>query len=422
MLFLAAASALSVGRAVAQDAPILSRHLNLRVDGDVTRLEFDVSQAVEAKAYVLAAPDRVIIDLPQVQFLMPPPRQSFATKGRGKNVPAPVGVIANYRFGSFAQGRSRIVVDLAMPALVRRAQAITKDGGYQFVIELAATDNSHFKLEAEKGRQYLSSAPPSPLAPIPQSVTQPRPVVVIDAGHGGIDTGAQSYNGLNEKDIVFAFAQRLAKRLETSGKYKVILTRQADVFVPLNERVRIARAANAALFLSIHADTLSDDQGVAGATIYTVSDRASDAEAARVAEKENQADLAGGLDRREDQGEVNDILFDLTRRETRSYSHVFADELINVFKNIGRLNKNPHRSAGFVVLKAPDVPSVLLELGYLSSDKDVAYLSQPEWRDKASVAVAGAIDRFMASRTLQNSPDISPNSVIMSLGKEREGE
>jgi N-acetylmuramoyl-L-alanine amidase len=400
-------------------SPILSHAVTLTSTSEATRLVFDVSAPLDATSYILANPDRIIIDVPEVHFLMPQSQRSQSLKKQGAHAQKSNDLIASYRFGSFAQGRSRIVIDLLNPAQIRHIGSEPRDGGYQFVIELAPTDRVHFKIEAEKGRQLLSMAAPSHTAPISQSVTQPRPVVVIDPGHGGIDTGAQSAGGINEKDIVFAFAKRLANRLETSGKYRVVMTRSSDVFVPLNERVHIARAANASLFISIHADTLSDDQGVTGATVYTVSDRASDAEAARIAEKENQADLAGGLDRREDQGEVNDILFDLTRRETRSYSHALAQNLVDVFGKIGNLNKNPHRSAGFVVLKAPDVPSVLLELGYLSSAKDISNLTKPEWRDQASFAVAGAIDRFISARILQNAPENSPNSLIMGLGQER---
>jgi N-acetylmuramoyl-L-alanine amidase len=178
----------------------------------------------------------------------------------------------------------------------------------------------------------------------------------------------------------------------------VLMTRTSDVFVPLGERVRIARTSGAALFVSVHADTLAGEPGVSGATVYTASDKASDAEAARVAESENQADLVAGLDSSEEQSEVSDILFDLTRRETRAFSHVFARTLVGYWKEIGRLNKNPQRSAGFRVLKAPDVPSVLLELGYLSSEKDLTGLVAPAWRQKAAGTVAKAIDRFFQSR------------------------
>jgi N-acetylmuramoyl-L-alanine amidase len=169
------------------------------------------------------------------------------------------------------------------------------------------------------------------------------------------------------------------------------------VFVQLDDRVRYARRQNAQLFLSIHADTLGE-ASVEGATVYTVSARASDAEAARIAQKENFADQAAGLEHKEDAEEVGDILFDLTRRETRALSRQFADALVARWRGAGSLNKNPSRSAGFVVLKAHDVPSVLLELGYLSSEKDLAKLTSAEWRAGAAAATAQAIDAYFQER------------------------
>jgi N-acetylmuramoyl-L-alanine amidase len=165
----------------------------------------------------------------------------------------------------------------------------------------------------------------------------------------------------------------------------------------------MARDQHAELFVSLHADALAGGgASVQGATVYTVSERASDAEAARVAEHENNADSAAGVEAREDASDVSDILFDLTRRETRAYSHVFAHSLSEYWKVAARLNKNPRRSAGFVVLKAPDVPSVLLELGYLSNDSDASDLSSSAWREKAAAQVAQSIDAFFASRPPEN--------------------
>jgi N-acetylmuramoyl-L-alanine amidase len=242
------------------------------------------------------------------------------------------------------------------------------------------------------------------VAPAPTN----KPVIVLDPGHGGVDLGASSGHGDIEKDIVLDFATALAAKLESQGRYKVVLTRGADVFIPLNERVQIARDANAALFVSIHADTLYEGH-VQGATVYTVSERASDAEAARLADKENQADAAAGVVT-EDVAEVHDILQDLTRRETRAYSHMFSRTLVALWKNAAQLNKNPQRSAGFRVLKALDVPSVLLELGYLSNEKDLANLVSPEWRDKAAGTLAGAIDSFFAQRNIDTAT-VSPDAL-----------
>jgi N-acetylmuramoyl-L-alanine amidase len=253
-------------------------------------------------------------------------------------------------------------------------------------------------------------------------LAQSKPVIVLDPGHGGVDVGAMGRQHAVEKSVVLDFAKALATRLRAGGQYKVVMTRDDDTFVPLGERVRIARRQGAALFVSIHADTLSGGgDSVQGATVYTVSDRASDAEAARVAESENKADAAAGVEAKEEAGDVNDILFDLTRRETRAYSHVFAHSLTQYWKVAARLNKNPSRSAGFVVLKAPDVPSVLLELGYLSNDQDAGQLTSPVWRDKAAEQVARAIDAFFAPRLPSNAPKaVSPPLAAQNAAKATE--
>ncbi|WP_298424475.1 N-acetylmuramoyl-L-alanine amidase, partial [Rhodoblastus sp.] len=257
-------------------------------------------------------------------------------------------------------------------------------------------------------RQAQAEPPPPPPAPASE-----KPVVVIDPGHGGVDTGALGRNHAIEKNVTLAFAKTLADKLRASDRYRVVLTRDDDVFVPLGERVRIARRLNAALFVSVHADALASNSAeVTGATVYTVSDRASDAEAARIAEHENMADSAAGEEAKENANDVNDILFDLTRRETRAFSHVFARSLTEYFKVAGRLNKNPRRSAGFVVLKAPDVPSVLLELGYLSNAADVADLDSADWRDKETSQVAKAIEAFFAQQKPETQPAAAANAAL----------
>jgi N-acetylmuramoyl-L-alanine amidase len=213
-----------------------------------------------------------------------------------------------------------------------------------------------------------------------------------------------------EKEIVFAFAQKLKKRLEAAGRYRVVMTRDEDVFIPLGERVRVAQRLKADLFVSIHADTISGGQDVRGLTIYTGSERASDAESARLADRENKADQAAGIDSGDVPDEdVTDILNELTLRETRAYSHGFAGRLAGELDGVARLNKNPHRQAGFRVLRAHDVPSVLVELGYLSSRKDLDLLVSDDWRDKATAAMTAAVDRFFATRLArQGAAAVSP--------------
>ena len=389
---------------------------DLQLAGDVTRLVFDVSAPVSPSGFVLADPDRVIVDLPEVEFRIdpaigrgvssPPPVRGDARRRGGQAArPRPLGgSIGAYRFGLFARGKSRIVIDIVEPVRIATVvgEPATAEHGPRLVIELQHVDRATFLAEVASSARPRVEAPAAVEAkPVDASEL---PVVVLDAGHGGPDTGARAPSGMLEKDIVFEFAKTLAARLMATRQYKVVLTRDSDVFIPLGERVRLARAAGAALFMSIHADTLADEPSVSGATVYTVSDKASDAEAARVADKENQADAAGGLDGRDDQSDVSDILFDLTRRETRAYSHVFARTLVGYWKETSRLNKNPHRAAGFRVLKAPDVPSVLLELGYLSSERDLSNLVSAEWRDKATGTVARAIEAFFRARERKDPP------------------
>ena len=363
---------------------------------NAARLIFDINMPVVAHAYVLADPARVIIDLPEIGFFLDPAigRPARATRGR----PEEAGLVSSFRFGQLAPGRSRIVIDLAGPARIVRAESesTSADGAARFVIELASIDADSFRAAARAARAAQIQA--SVARPAPQPPAAPGlPLVYLDPGHGGVDAGAVGAGGVDEKTIVLDFARQLAAKLEQDGKVRAMLTRSDDTFIPLAQRVKIAREGGASLFMSIHADTLNETS-VHGATVYTLSDRASDAEAARLAAKENAADRAGGLADSEDAVDVNDILFDLARRETRAMSHRFAQSLASEWKSAGDLNKNPVRSAGFVVLKAPDVPSALLELGYLSSDKDLAKLASPAWREEAAAKVAAAIERYFMER------------------------
>lgn len=364
--------------------------VHLASSADKAELTFDLTNAVAADAYVLADPDRVIVDLPEVDFLTAPPAPEKAARHRRRAAP---GLVASYRFGLVAPGRSRIVVDLSGPARAT-ATVVTAAGRSRLVVALARTDAASFSAAARAHALTASVATPPVLQPAP---APDLATVVIDAGHGGPDTGA-IVDGVVEKDVTLAFAKALAAKLAAHGGFNVVMTRSDDVFVPLVGRVQIARDAKAALMVSIHADTLPESADVSGATVYTVSDRASDAYAAKVAAKENAADAAAGGEGEADRADVNDILFDLTRQETRAYSHVFARTLVEYWKVVGRLNKNPQRAAGFVVLKAPDVPSILLELGYLSSKADSASLTSPVWRESASARMAEAIEAYFADR------------------------
>jgi len=376
-----------------------------------TRLIFSLNACVAHQAYVLDQPPRAVLDLPEVKFLIDPSHGDPASgkrknrsiaKDRAKDHPktAPAQDLS-YRFGRLSPGKSRIIVDLPGPAQLAAACA-PRNGAGELTLTIRPAEAAAFRAAARAGADTQMQAQRDATAAIPPRAVDPdsqKPLIVLDPGHGGVDAGTIGQGDAVEKDVVLAFAKALAAPLRASGRYRVAFTREDDTFVPLQERVRVARKLGAALFVSLHADSLRGaGQGVRGATVYTVSDRASDAEAARVAESENQADSLAGLEQQEQAGDVNDILFDLTRRETRAYSNIFAKYLSERWKTAATLNKNPQRHAGFVVLKAPDVPSVLLELGYLSSEQDAAELTAPQWREKAAAQAARAIDDFFKDR------------------------
>ncbi|MDP3407300.1 N-acetylmuramoyl-L-alanine amidase [Bosea sp. (in: a-proteobacteria)] len=361
--------------------------------GESVRLTMALSRPVEVAASVLAGPDRVVIDLPSINFQVQP---AAARKS--------AGVIGAFRFGLFTADKARIIIDLAQPAIVVRAESRAVRGGFgELVIELRRATRAEFLAAVAKApvpdRVAAAPAPANPVLanPLPgRPAGETRQTIVIDPGHGGIDPGAVVAS-IAEKAVVLAFGLRLKEQLEASGRYRVLMTRDDDRFVPLAERVGIARAAGADLFISIHADSLTQAQEVRGATIYTGSERATDTEAARLAAKENQADSVAGLDASEDTQDVAGILMDLAKRETRTFSSVFARNLVETLGGSVKLHKVPLRSAGFRVLSAPDVPSVLIELGYMSSPKDAELLNSVEWRVKAVAAVGAAVDGYFTN-------------------------
>ena len=386
----------SQNQATAPSLPVAS-DARLAGDAKLTRFILDLDKGIQFRAFVLDDPYRVVIDIPQVNFRLP---SGSGTNGRG--------LVKAFRYGTVMPGGSRIVFDLTGPARV--ADATMLDGGNgqppRLVLELEDVDRPTFLQALHAGRPQLkpavsdqaAAAAPQAAPAKPAAPPDPRPVVVIDPGHGGVDNGTRSGEEM-EKNLVLAFGLALRDRLEKSGKYRVIMTRNDDTFIPLDDRVKVAHDQAAALFVSIHADYLPRGEGDAqGATIYTLSDKASDTEAERLAESENRADAIGGVDLREEPTEVADILIDLAQRETRTFSNRFARMLMGEMKGTVRMHKNPLKSAGFRVLKAPDVPSVLVELGYVSNKSDLEHLVSDRWRSKTVASMAQAIDAFLAKR------------------------
>ena len=252
----------------------------------------------------------------------------------------------------------------------------------------------------------LIAAMPVPLAPAEARTVDDagsgkhgKPVVVIDAGHGGHDPGAIGGKGYREKDIVLQFAKALRQALQQRG-YRVIMTREGDTFLKLKERSAVARQHHAALFISIHADKFRQ-RGVGGLGIYTLSEEASDEDAAELARMENAADLIGAPVQGVEDETVRDILVQLTQRETNVNSHLLARQLVRALRGHVRLRRNPVRSAAFRVLRLPEIPSLLIELGYITNPTDVRNMLSPAWRRKVAGRMAGAIDRFLKTRVAQ---------------------
>jgi N-acetylmuramoyl-L-alanine amidase len=374
-----------------------------RLAGDAkqTRFVLDLDRTIQFRAFALADPYRVVVDIPEVSFRLP--------AGVGA---AARGLIKAFRYGLVMPGGSRIVFDLTGPARIANSYVLDAANGQppRLVLEFEEVDRTTFVQSlAPESRPELKpaiadagasvAAPVEAAAPAkPIAGTDSRPVIVIDAGHGGLDNGTQA-SGESEKNLVLGFALALRDRIEKNGKYRVVMTRTDDTFIPLDDRVKIARNQSASLFVSIHADALPRGEGDAqGATIYTLSDKASDAEAERLAEAENRADAIGGVNLTEEPTDVADILIDLAQRETRTFSNRFARLLMGEMKNTVRMHKHPLKSAGFRVLKAPDIPSVLVELGYVSNKGDLEHLVSDSWRSRTVGSMAQAIDVFLAKR------------------------
>jgi N-acetylmuramoyl-L-alanine amidase len=382
--FMLVAAALQRAFAADAGAPVAVA-ARLSQDQGGAKLVFDLSRTVAASASALASPNRIVVDMPEVNFQLDP---SVGRVGALRDD----SLVKDFRFGFLAAGKSRIVVDLARtacPADVSTRPIVDGAPAARLTIELKPCDPSAFAALVRSPPVSAASAPDAP------TLAQPR-VIVLDPGHGGVDGGANGLGGVQEKTLVFEFCTELKRQLDATKRYRVVMTRDADQYVDLDDRVDLARAANAALFISVHADALSEDADVSGSTVYTVADRASDAEAARIAARENAADRDPSGRKRQDDPDVADILFDLRRRETRTFAHIFSRGLVESLRGAAKLNHNPERSAGFVVLKAPEFPSVLVELGYLSNPQDVRSLTSPEWRAKAAGAMVNAIDSFFS--------------------------
>jgi len=387
MFFMALPQSLAAGDAVATGT---------RVGGDATRTRFvaDISKTVSYSVYVLPDPYRVIIDMPDVRFDLPP--------GIGQKVR---GLVSEYRYGMLEEGKSRIVIDTKGPVLIEKSFLVEPQLGQpaRIVVDIVKTTEEAFvksyNSEQAKIRHNIAELSAAPVSLPTKKIVLPgkagKKIIVLDPGHGGIDPGAVSRTGTKEKDVVLSFASILRHALLATGKYDVVMTRNDDRFISLKNRVSVAREKEADLFLAIHADTVRG-RDARGVTIYTLSEKASDAEAEALAKRENRADIIGGLDLETETEEITDILIDLAQRESKNHAMFFSKKAVAQLRPLTLMTGKPLRSAGFMVLKAPDVPSVLLELGFLSSKSDEKLLTSAAWQTKIAKAFATAMDNYFA--------------------------
>jgi len=381
LLFASLAGILSTAPAHAAAKPLLAYGARVAGDDARTRIVIDFEQKPEFSVHYVAAPERVIIDLPATAFGFP--AEDLAARGLFKDI----------RYGTMDETSARLVLTATKPVKLALAKVQSNDdGSYRLVLDAEMTSKETFADLVKTQSWEMPAAPaPDPLAMAEQDNVF---TVAVDAGHGGIDAGAAGATTKTpEKTITLAFAKMLADRLNKIGGVKAFLTRDDDTFLSLSERVMLARQGHADLFISLHADTLAQKE-IRGATVYTLSDKASDRMAENLAARENLSDELAGFSIRSGPPEVADILLDLTRRETQAFSTALASHVVESFEGqIGLIN-NPHRYAGFQVLRAPDIPSVLLELGFLSNEEDEKQLLDETWRGKVAERIADAVRRY----------------------------
>jgi N-acetylmuramoyl-L-alanine amidase len=361
--------------------------IRIGVHADKTRFVVELDEAPTYRAFTLPDPFRVVIDLPALDW-------SRAENG----LPAGGGVIEALRFGLFAPGTSRMVLDVKAPVAIQKLFVIPGGDDFRHRLVIDLVEVSRQAYFAQPREPILSQIPlprpevATPPAP-PRSDADDRPLVVLDPGHGGVDPGAIGVTGIYEKTLVMAYAHALKRQIEATGRYRVALTRDKDVFIRLRDRVMRAQETEAELFLSLHANT-HPKPDLRGAAVYSLSETASDAEAAALAAKENKADVIAGIDLSDQTEVVSMILIDLAQRETMNQSKKFAGMLVGELSGVGQVLRNGHRSAGFAVLKSPTVPSVLIEIGYMSNKKEERLLRSEEHQHKVAEAIIRAVDEY----------------------------
>ncbi|WP_371929619.1 N-acetylmuramoyl-L-alanine amidase [Phyllobacterium sp. 21LDTY02-6] len=364
-----------------------------------TRVVINFDREPDVSTMLLQNPHRLVVDMQKAVFAFS--RESVE----------PRGLITDLRYGLIDETRARLIFSMKGPFAVERLEVVKNETspGYRMVADIVASSDRKFAEDLKNQNATTASTEATPkgdrvAAPAPKDVSAaPKPfTIVVDPGHGGIDSGAESPSGVREKDVTLLFAQQLQAELARIPGARVEMTRSDDSFLRLSERVRIARQYEADLFISLHADTIRRGD-IRGATVYTVSDRASDAESRAKADRENRADAVAGISFDTEAPEIADILMDLTRRETHTFSLSFAKSVVDSLKKDVNMINNPHRFAGFQVLRAPDVPSVLVEIGYLSNAEDEKLMTDPNWRGHVATRLAAAVQDYIGLKTARRS-------------------
>lgn len=387
--------------------------LSIATDRHSETITLHLKKTSPHKVFTLPSPDRLVVDVPSVGGK---PDISLPSGYHGK-------LISRVRFGQFDPHTWRIAFDLNQ--IVRVSDQDENDD--ELVIQLTPsgetvddapkartpekvekpakktkassddnnTDDQQFPVDTKKNitqEAYSGHENKSKSRSSFGKAHSGKPVIMIDPGHGGVDPGTEGPDGTYEKDVVLAYARELRTRLQKTGRYVVKLTRDEDEIVPLRMRVAIARKANASIFISLHADSAPDE--VRGLSVYTVSEKSSDEEAGALAARENKADVLTGVNLADEREDVAGILISLAERETKNRSATLADQLVTTLDDKVHLLSNSHRFAGFAVLKAPDVPSVLIEIGFLSHPKEEKLINSKAYREKVTSGIADGVDKY----------------------------
>ena len=387
------------GAAFAQDFSALARiqpEQSRIVDTGRTgvRIDLGLTQGVPYRIFTLRDPYRMVLDFQEVDWTGLD-RADFLQSER----------ISGVQFGSYVPGWSRLVLELGAPMAVDTAELQLEEssGAAVLSLNLKGVDFDEFNATAGAPRNPGWDLPePAVSASVAPKNGDRSLRVMLDPGHGGIDPGAE-VSGIDEKTMMLTFARELREVLLRSGRYEVVLTRVEDQFVSLERRIALAHRAGADLFISLHADSLSEGQAH-GAAVYTLSEDASDVASLKLAERHDRGDLISGIDLNGADDQVTDVLLDMARQETRPRTKSLAQALANgMAQQGGPMNRKPLRTASFSVLKAADIPSVLVELGFLSSPRDLKNLKNPEWRARMALGIYQGLEDWRQQDVIRRS-------------------